>query len=152
MFVTAVMDDRTVTTNSPSYIPVTSPVLDSATLFYNPVFTTEFYSLIVGSMLVLVLVILACLCVCTCYCKKHLKKKVSTATIVGAVDDIRPVELMSVNGVGLDLLSKNNSYTNIYESLACKEKGAELTSQWPVHGDRAGATSGAQHTIVTKFR
>ena len=36
MFVTAVMDDSTTTTSSPSSIPVTSPVPDSATPFYKP--------------------------------------------------------------------------------------------------------------------
>ena len=148
VFVITVMDDRTTTTSSPSSVPVTSPVPDSATPFYNPLSTTEFYGLVVGSVLALVLVLLVCLCVCTCCCKKHLKKKVSAATVTRAVDDMGPVEVTSVNGVGPDHSSKSNSYANIHESLACKEKEAELASHWPIHEDRAGATPRAQPTTV----
>ena len=107
MFVTAVMDDHTTTTSSPSSVPVTSPVHDSATPFYNPLSTMEFYGLVVGSSLAFVLVLLACLCVCTCCCKKHLKKKASTAMVAGTVDNMGPVEVMSVNGMGLDHSSKS---------------------------------------------
>ena len=115
-------------------MPVTSSVPDSATPLYNPLSTIEFYGLVVGSALALVLVLLACLWVCTCCCKKHLNKKVNTATIAGTVDDdMGPVEVTNVNGVGLDHSSKGNSYANIHESLACEEKESELTSQSPIH-------------------
>ena len=139
-FLHAVMDDCTTTTSSPSSIPVTSSVPDSATPLHNPLSTVEFYGLVVGSALALVLVLLACLCVCTCCCKKHLKKKVSAATVARAVDDMGPVEVTSVNGVDPNHSSKSNSYANIHESLACKEKEAERASQWPIHEDRAGAS------------
>ena len=41
------------------------------------------------------------------------------------------------------------SYNNFHQFLACKEKEAELTSQWLIHGDSwAGGTPGTQLTIV----
>ena len=112
---------------------------------YNPLSTVEFYGLVVGSTLALVLVLLACLCIWICYCKKHLKKKVIAATIAGTIDDMGPVEVTSVNGVGPDLSSKNYSYANI---LACKEKEAELTPQWPINEERARETPGVQPTTM----